>query len=51
MPVVELRAAIAQVKILNPYLAPKVAYQKHSFPDVRCVDQRGINYTLQIRVK
>ncbi len=43
--------AIVQVKILNPYLAPKVTYQKHSFLDVRCIDQRGINFIVEMQVQ
>ena len=43
--------AVVKVKILNPYLAPRVAYQKHSFLDVRCIDQRGINFIVEMQVQ
>lgn len=43
--------AIVEVNILNPYLAPKVSYQKHSFLDVRCVDQSGIHFVVEMQVQ
>jgi predicted transposase/invertase (TIGR01784 family) len=43
--------AVVEVKILNPYLAPRIAYQKHSFLDVKCVDQRGIHFVVEMQVQ
>ncbi len=43
--------AVTEVKILNPYLVPRVAYQKHSFLDVKCVDREGISFIVKMRVQ
>lgn len=42
---------IVRVTILNPYQAPKVLYQKHSFLDVKCIDQRGTNFLVEMQVQ
>ena len=43
--------AIAEVTILNPYQAPKISTLKHSFLDVKCRDNRGVEFVVEMQVQ
>ena len=43
--------SVVTVTILNPYLAPKIAYQKHSFLDIKCIDQKGTHFIVEMQVQ
>lgn len=40
--------AIAEVTILNPYQAPKISTLKRSFLDVKCRDNRGVEFVVEM---
>ncbi len=42
--------AIATVTILDPYQAPKISSLKRSFLDVKCRDQRGVEFVVEMQV-
>ncbi|OHD05650.1 MAG: hypothetical protein A2Y34_16150 [Spirochaetes bacterium GWC1_27_15] len=41
---------IKEVVILDPYQAPKIKYTKKSYVDVRCTDERNIQYIVEMVV-
>ncbi len=43
--------AIAEVTILNPYQAPKISTLKHSYLDVKCRDNRGVEFVVEMQVQ
>jgi len=43
--------AIAAVNILNPYQAPKISALKRSFLDVKCRDNRGVEFVVEMQVQ
>ncbi|MCI0692417.1 PD-(D/E)XK nuclease family transposase [candidate division KSB1 bacterium] len=43
--------AIAEVTILNPYQAPKISTLKRSFLDVKCHDNRGVEFVVEMQQK
>jgi len=43
--------AIAAVHILDPYQAPKVASLKHSILDVKCRDNRGVEFVVEMQIE
>jgi predicted transposase/invertase (TIGR01784 family) len=43
--------AITDVHILDPYQAPKVPSLKHSFLDVKCRDNRGIEFVVEMQIE
>ena len=43
--------AIADVTIINPYQAPKIATLKHSYLDVKCRDNRGVEFVVEMQVQ
>jgi len=42
---------IKEVVILDPYQAPKIKYTKKSYVDVRCTDERNIQYIVEMQVE
>ncbi|MBF0184405.1 MAG: Rpn family recombination-promoting nuclease/putative transposase [Magnetococcales bacterium] len=42
---------IAELTILDPFLAPKIRELKYSILDVRCRDHRGITYIVEMQVQ
>ena len=42
---------IAELTILDPFLAPKIRELKYSILDVQCRDQRGISYIVEMQVQ
>ncbi|MBF0174044.1 MAG: Rpn family recombination-promoting nuclease/putative transposase [Magnetococcales bacterium] len=42
---------IAEVTILDPFLAPKIKNFKYSILDVTCRDQRGVSYIVEMQVQ
>jgi predicted transposase/invertase (TIGR01784 family) len=46
----EGKRAIAEVTILNPYQAPKISTLKHSYLDVKCRDNRGVEFVVEMQV-
>ncbi|MBF0423457.1 MAG: PD-(D/E)XK nuclease family transposase, partial [Magnetococcales bacterium] len=42
---------IVDLTILDPFQAPRIKYLKHSFLDVKCRDQRGISYIVEMQVQ
>lgn len=42
---------IEDVQILDPYLAPKIKSMNYSILDVKCIDQRGIHYVVEMQVQ
>jgi len=43
--------AIAEVTILNPYQAPKISALKRSYLDVKCRDNRGVEFVVEMQVE
>ncbi|MDZ7362831.1 MAG: Rpn family recombination-promoting nuclease/putative transposase [candidate division KSB1 bacterium] len=43
--------AISEVTILNPYQAPKISTLKRSFLDVKCRDNRGVEFVVEMQVQ
>lgn len=43
--------AIAEVTILNPYQAPKFSVLKRSYLDVKCRDNRGVEFVVEMQVE
>jgi len=43
--------AIAEVTILNPYQAPKFSALKRSYLDVKCRDNRGVEFVVEMQVE
>jgi len=43
--------AIAEVTILNPYQAPKISTLKRSYLDVKCRDNRGVEFVVEMQVE
>ncbi len=43
--------AISEVIILNPYQAPKISTLKRSFLDVKCRDNRGVEFVVEMQVQ
>ncbi len=43
--------AISEVAILNPYQAPKISTLKRSFLDVKCRDNRGVEFVVEMQVQ
>jgi len=43
--------AIAEVMILNPYQAPKISTLKRSYLDVKCRDNRGVEFIVEMQVE
>lgn len=41
---------ITHIKIENPYQLPKIKELKETILDVRCTDERGINYIVEIQI-
>ena len=41
---------IKDVEILNPYQVPKIKELKETILDIRCHDQRGISYIVEMQV-
>ncbi|MEO5333056.1 MAG: Rpn family recombination-promoting nuclease/putative transposase [Magnetococcus sp. YQC-5] len=42
---------IAEVTILDPFLLPKTRQMKYSILDVKCQDQRGITYIVEMQIQ
>ncbi|MBF0311427.1 MAG: Rpn family recombination-promoting nuclease/putative transposase, partial [Magnetococcales bacterium] len=42
---------IAELTILDPFLAPRIREMKYSILDVRCRDHRGITYIVEMQVQ
>ncbi|MBF0095997.1 MAG: PD-(D/E)XK nuclease family transposase, partial [Magnetococcales bacterium] len=42
---------IAELTILDPFLAPRIKELKSSILDVRCKDHRGISYVVEMQVE
>ncbi len=42
---------IAELTLLDPFLAPKIRELKYSILDVRCRDHRGISYIVEMQVQ
>jgi len=42
---------VAEVHILEPYQAPRIPSLKHSFLDVKCRDQRGIEFVVEMQIQ
>ncbi|MBF0161864.1 MAG: Rpn family recombination-promoting nuclease/putative transposase [Magnetococcales bacterium] len=42
---------IAEVTILDPFLAPKIREMKYSILDVKCRDHRGVSYIVEMQVQ
>ncbi|MBF0349151.1 MAG: Rpn family recombination-promoting nuclease/putative transposase [Magnetococcales bacterium] len=42
---------IAEVTILDPFLAPKIREMKYSILDVKCRDHRGITYIVEMQIQ
>ncbi|MEO5363893.1 MAG: Rpn family recombination-promoting nuclease/putative transposase [Magnetococcus sp. DMHC-8] len=42
---------IAEVTILDPFLAPKIRELKYSILDVKCRDHRGVSYIVEMQVQ
>ncbi|MGH7600910.1 MAG: Rpn family recombination-promoting nuclease/putative transposase [bacterium] len=43
--------AIASVHILEPYQAPRIPSLKHSFLDVKCRDNRGVEFVVEMQIQ
>ena len=43
--------AIVDVRILDPYQAPKIPTLKYSFLDVKCRDSRGVEFVVEMQVQ
>ncbi len=41
---------IIKVTIMNPYQAPKVQYLKYSYLDVKCKDNKGVEYVVEMQI-
>jgi len=41
---------LQEITILNPFLAPRIEGMKSSILDVRCIDQRGVQYIVEMQV-
>ncbi|MBF0177974.1 MAG: PD-(D/E)XK nuclease family transposase, partial [Magnetococcales bacterium] len=42
---------IAELTILDPFLAPKIRELKYSVLDVKCRDHRGITYIVEMQIQ
>ncbi|MBF0126815.1 MAG: Rpn family recombination-promoting nuclease/putative transposase [Magnetococcales bacterium] len=42
---------IAELTILDPFLAPKIREMKYSILDVKCRDHRGVSYLVEMQVQ
>ena len=42
---------IAELTILDPFLAPKIKELKYSVLDVKCCDHRGISYIVEMQIQ
>ncbi|MFQ5630543.1 MAG: Rpn family recombination-promoting nuclease/putative transposase [bacterium] len=42
---------IIDVTILNPYQAPKISELKHSILDVKCRDNRGVEFVVEMQIQ
>ncbi|MBF0153137.1 MAG: Rpn family recombination-promoting nuclease/putative transposase [Magnetococcales bacterium] len=42
---------LAEVTLLDPFLAPKIRELKHSILDVKCRDRRGVTYIVEMQVQ
>ncbi|MBF0603218.1 MAG: Rpn family recombination-promoting nuclease/putative transposase [Nitrospirae bacterium] len=42
---------IAELTILDPFLAPKIREMKYSILDVKCRDHRGVSYIVEMQVQ
>ena len=41
---------IIDVIIMNPYQAPKIKYAKYTYLDVKCKDNKGVEYVVEMQV-